>query len=361
MDISLKKVLEKDECHNYENDRYMDERVTSNLGENKYNNNNHKNEGNINLHNNFFKEKEYLKTEINNKLNLECIKEKIRMKLLITKNNQIYYEDDFYNQTLIKNFIFDNPYSNILALGNEEHNKHKQKNSIVGNIPNKEIYTYQMVCYFDMSELEKIKQGLDNIIWEIKIFSSENLLFSKDTSKEDREKYIKESWEINEPGRSDLGKLSRFRFLLINKKQNGEKLSTSEDNFLKQERIKKLALSAENFFNFDKINNLSKKKFNLLEPINNKKPSPIFTNSLTTRNNINNIESNLILNFNNDEHSKYNKIELKPIIVKPDNHRSYYIKNFINYSLKERTVIKGENLPESQSNFYKIKLFFSIR
>jgi len=44
------------------------------------------------------------------------------------------------------------------------------------------------------------------------VISSETVAIVRDTTKEDREKAIKKSWEDQEPGRADKAKKSRIKF-----------------------------------------------------------------------------------------------------------------------------------------------------
>jgi hypothetical protein len=85
------------------------------------------------------------------------------------------------------------------------------------------------------------------------------LCFVKDTSKEDHEKELKESWEINEPGRKEIAKLSRKRFLLENNVKNGLELNEEEKTFLKTQRKRKTTNNNENEENNNINNNKNKK------------------------------------------------------------------------------------------------------
>ena len=69
---------------------------------------------------------------------------------------------------------------------------------------------------------------LKNIGWSIRVFSTDTLGFCQDTSKEDKEKEIIASWEEKEPGRAELAKKSRRRFLLEKKLENGKQLNEEE-------------------------------------------------------------------------------------------------------------------------------------
>lgn len=278
----------------------------------------------------------------------ELFKEKMRMKVKIMKNNEILLEEDFFNSILLKNFIFENPYAAVLTQTQDPkaNNKNQNQNTQI-TLPNKELYTYYIICSFDLSEFDKQKSVLidkNNLNWEIRIFSTESLFFCKDTSKEDREKAVKDSWENSERGRSELAKTSRLRFLGINKKLRGEVLSTEEDKIFNTERVKKVTQSLDNFANFEKINNAAaKRKSNAAVDLKIKSPS----NAAQLKKN-SFVPEPIVVN----EYAKYEKLELRPIKNKPEEHRSYYIRNFINYSTKERTITKGQYVAQSQSIFF---------
>lgn len=288
----------------------------------------------------------------------ESIKEKIRMKVKILKNNETLLEEDFYNSILIKNFIFENPYSEVLMQSQDQKNNKNQNQQI--SLPNRELYTYYIICSFDLSEFDMNKSLIikNNLYWEIRVFSSESLNFSKDTSKEDREKAVKDSWENSERGRSELAKTSRLRFLGISKKNRGEILGQDEEKIINTVRVKKITQSYDNFANFEKMNNAdAKRKSTTINDLKIKSPSNAIQKGKTI------LSPEPVVN----EYAKYEKLELRPIKIRADEHRSFYIRNFINYSTKERTITKGQHVAQSQSIFLKkyylmkiIKLFFLI-
>lgn len=270
------------------------------------------------------------------------------MKIKIIKNNEVLLEEDFFNKILIKNFIFENPYAAILAQSQDSKSNKNQNQQ--ANVPNKELYTYYLICSFDLSELDKNKIMIENnLFWEIRIFSSEVIYFSKDTSKEDREKAVKDSWEQIEKGRSELAKTSRLRFLGINKKMRGETLSPNEELIINTERVRKTAQSYDGFASSVKLQDTQKRK------LSNAAQDPKSKNPNNTQGKNAQIDIPPVVN----EYSKYERLELKPIVIKPEAHRSYYIRNFINYSTRERTVTKGQNVAISQSNF-NFSIFFII-
>lgn len=96
--------------------------------------------------------------------------------------------------------------------------------------------------------------------------------FCRDTSKEDKEKEIISSWEENEPGRAELAKKSRRRFLLEQKQRNGNELSEEEANFLKEIRVRKTFNKTEEEKEDEK--NKGKKKLKRLTRIKRKEKMP---------------------------------------------------------------------------------------
>lgn len=73
----------------------------------------------------------------------------------------------------------------------------------------------------------------------IRVTSSDTLCFVKDTSKEDSEKSLKESWEIMEAGRAEKAKKARKKYQLEVKFRSGNILTDDEDKILKEPRERK--------------------------------------------------------------------------------------------------------------------------
>jgi len=262
------------------------------------------------------------------------------MNLKIIKNNEILLEEYFFNEILIKNFIFESPYSAILSQSSLQDGKNTRNNNPQTSIPNKDNYSYYIICSFDLSELDKNKSLFyKNMFWEIRIFSSEIINLTKDTSKKDKEISIKDKWERNEIGRSELAKTSRLRFLSLNKLMKGEPLDKNEEIAINTERKRRIPQSYETLDTVERLKEVQKRKI-----INTAEDSKIKYNIYSQgKNSL--PEDNLI----KSEYSKYDRLELKSIMIKPELHKSYYIKNFINYSLRERIISKGQHVPEAKS------------
>ena len=77
-------------------------------------------------------------------------------------------------------------------------------------------HDYILEATFDLQEwpeCTKNNSTTENLQWIIKIYSSSDHSIFRDTEKEDREAKIKESWEEAQPGRSELSKKARRKFL----------------------------------------------------------------------------------------------------------------------------------------------------
>ncbi|CAD8130613.1 unnamed protein product [Paramecium sonneborni] len=82
-------------------------------------------------------------------------------------------------------------------------------------LPKDENYVIQ--ASFDLREWPEAKiksEETDNIFWFTTIFASDTIALVRDTTKEDKEKAIKKSWEDKEPVRAVNAKKSRTKYLL---------------------------------------------------------------------------------------------------------------------------------------------------
>ena len=105
-----------------------------------------------------------------------------------------------------------------------------------------DIYKFEII--FDMSEIPpwiKNYKSFDNefIGWVMRVHSSQKVTFFADTIKEDTENFVKDSWESDEPGRKDRAKFARKKFMLFNKKNNGDLMTIEEEEILTSPRKKK--------------------------------------------------------------------------------------------------------------------------
>ena len=63
-------------------------------------------------------------------------------------------------------------------------------------------------------EAQKHFEETESIFWFLTVYGSDTVAIIKDTTKEDKEKAIKKSWEDKEPGRAANAKKSRAKYLI---------------------------------------------------------------------------------------------------------------------------------------------------
>jgi hypothetical protein len=259
------------------------------------------------------------------------ITEKVRMKLELYRSGELLNTWDFYNGITLHHLYLEGvPYIPPVKTGKGDKNEQPKE---VPNIP------YIMICYVDLTEVPfwlKNKSTSSDIGWVIRVFSNETIGFVKDTSKEDMERALKESWEIAEPGRADKAKKSRAKYMIQLKKDKGEELTYEEEQFLNEERERKTFTHIEE--NLEKNNadktgkggkglNVSAKKDNtkggkLLNPI---KPPSVHSTPVGT------------------------KIDFNKPLPKPDEHTSKYLKEFLEYCYQERVCVLDSELEQEKS------------
>lgn len=133
------------------------------------------------------------------------------------------------------------------------------------------LIPYRIECFLDSSEtggnfILDINNGKYFFDWKICVFSTETIGFVKDTTKEDREKALIESWEHKQPGRSEKANMTRNKFL--------EKQKSSFETFIK--------INSKNIRGSSNIPNIG-------NSIRNEKPQLSINSSY-------NIQSNLLQN-----------------------------------------------------------------
>ena len=201
-------------------------------------------------------------------------------------------------------------------------NKKGQKNQ--HQIPETIFHPYLLICYINSPNVLNIK----NLTWRIKIFSSDNLCFVADLSKEENEQTMKNGWEEQEPGRANLAKISRKRYLLEKIKKEGGEIKNDEDiELLKTKRIKKTTKEKEE--EQQNINNNTKNPKKKIGATNTK----VQINSKKEENKKEEIISHAKLNFllnTNKSLPKITEINHK--------HKSLYIKNYLEYAYSKRTL-----------------------
>ncbi|EGR31119.1 hypothetical protein IMG5_117620 [Ichthyophthirius multifiliis] len=126
----------------------------------------------------------------------KIIIEKINIKLELLEDGITVIYSYGLNQALI---------SNIILKPNKNQNK-----------------SYILQATFDLNEwpyAKSLNEKTENIYWFLKVFSSETLVFAKDTDKEEKQKEVIKSWEDKEQGRAEKAKKSRKKYQILLKKK----------------------------------------------------------------------------------------------------------------------------------------------
>ena len=199
-------------------------------------------------------------------------------------------------------------------------NKKGQKNAH----PTQEniFYPYLLICYINSPN----NIDINNLEWKIKIFSSDNLCFIPDSSKEENEQLMKNGWEEQEPGRANLAKISRKRYLLEKIRKEGGELNNEEIEILNNKRIRKTAKEKE-------------EEQSVASNVKGQKKKAGNNNKIQ-------ISSKKEENKKEEETNSNNKLNLKlnmnKIIPKSSdiniNHKSIFIKNYLKYAYNKRTL-----------------------
>ena len=179
-----------------------------------------------------------------------------------------------------------------------------------------QFYPYLLICYIDESfDVNHSLVSLQNkLSWKIRVFSSDNLCFIPDLSKEENEKLLKNDWEEKEPGRAALAKMSRKRYMLEKIRIEGGELNNEDLALLNNQRIRKTNKAKEEIQE-QNLKQLKTKKISRIQMISKK---------LEDKENKKEEVKDLILNFNKK-------------LPRDIHHQSLYIKNYLKYAYKERT------------------------
>ena len=239
---------------------------------------------------------------------------------------------NFYNEIILSNLIL---YGE--SISNEKKGKNEKKDDLKEE--DKNVHIYELICYFDISEIDKeiLENKSNDIGFTIRIFSSNNIGFIKDFSKDQHEKLIKEEWENKDSGRTLRASKSRKKFLLLQKQINNENLNDQEKKELEEKRERRILSKNENNNNIDEKNNIYDKKKNELKRNENNKhiedkkeendksnnySYPLFSHLVEQKSfSMNNIFKRKTLNFTKSQ--------------------SKYITNYVNYSLSNRTIFSN--------------------
>jgi len=104
----------------------------------------------------------------------------------------------------------------IININNNNNSAKKGKDSLqpTEKIDYSKILShYKMICYLDESEIPKSLLDQKEFEWKINVFASETIGFIKDTTKEDAEKALVQSWEVAYPGRADKAQKARVKYV----------------------------------------------------------------------------------------------------------------------------------------------------
>jgi hypothetical protein len=266
------------------------------------------------------------------------ITEKIRMKVELYRNNELLNKWDFYTGLTLHHLYFEGvPYIPPIKGAKGELPKE------VPNVP------YLMICYIDLSEMPnwlKKHNTCSDIGWVIRVFSNETIGFVKDTSKEDMERALKESWEIAEPGRAEKAKKSRAKFLIQQKKDKGEELTFEEEQLLNEERERKTFIQTEE--NIDKaINDKNAANKKLGPNVSAKKTD---TKNAKDSKSVNSTVKQPVIGSLTQPSPNITKVDFNRPLPKADEHTSKYLKEFLEYCYQERVCILDCNLEQERSN-----------
>jgi hypothetical protein len=94
---------------------------------------------------------------------------------------------------------------------------------------------YLLVCKYDLEAWGGAKappSDFEGLNWVLRVFASDTVVLVKDTRKEDKEEALRKSWETTQPGRAELAKVSRARYLAQQKDQSD--LTDAERTLLKE-------------------------------------------------------------------------------------------------------------------------------
>ena len=227
----------------------------------------------------------------------------IRMLFYFMEGENLIFKKDFENKSLIRN----------LVLESKQINQKEKDNSYFNKLI---LETYSIKCVLDIEQcpswLLSPNEYKGDVYWKISVFSTDSLTFVKNTIKEDKEKAVIESWEINEPGRKNKAEKSRKKYFVNIKYKNGEVLSPEEEELLPEKINRKEVIeSSSNML----VTNIPPKKGLL--------PQTSQT-------------------VNSDE-KKQDEINILEKLPKIKNYKSLFMKNFYQYSNQSRVITKNRS------------------
>ena len=284
------------------------------------------------------------------------------MKFSYSNQGDLIRQWKFTNSLSISNFIFigdvlpDLKKKKNNANKNDKNDKNVNDKNINDNEDeeNKKLFPYVLLCYVDVQKLSDLNIPND-FGYTIRVYSSNSIAFIKDKTKEEHEKLLKEKWEENDEGRGKRALKSRKKFLVFAKTLKKEKLNENELKILNEERQRRSANEIDHIIDENEgknINRIKKIKNNTIKQIDNNKDklrSSVITNrnknnpiidedeSLTTNN-------YLARNIMNHLNKRARPLSMENIFKQKRTAsagtKSQYIKKFLDYSNKDRTIYK---------------------
>jgi hypothetical protein len=207
------------------------------------------------------------------------------------------------------------------------------------------IPPFNMLLRLDLTEAPKElhhenEDKENEYFWFIRFFSTENIALMKDTSKEEREAALKESWEVKNIGRAEKAKFSRKKYLLISKKNRGEQLTPEEETLLNEIRNQVYLTQLEKERKSKGGKEDGKKTEN--KDINRDGKSAGSKNS-KDKAKINPLnDPNMVSKSQFLKQSFYNRANRTRLLPKPEHHAAHYLKKFLSYAYRDR-VMHSEN------------------
>ena len=223
----------------------------------------------------------------------------IRMIFYFSEGEKLIFKKDFENKSLIRNLILEP--KPLVQKDNKDPN---YTNNLI-------LEAYSIKCALDTEQcpswLTMANEYKGDVYWKISVFSTDSITFIKNTIKEDKEKAVIESWEINEPGRKKKAEISRKKYFINIKYNNGELLTPEEEELIPEKINRKEIIES----------NSNMLVTNIPPRIASQPGSPT-----------------------NDDKKQNDDIMMK--LPKIKNYRSLFMKNFYMYSKQKRVVTKNK-------------------
>ena len=287
------------------------------------------------------------------------------MKFSYSNQGTLIRQWKFANNLSLANCIFIGDLLPDLKKKKTQSNKN-DKNAIVEE--EKKIFPYVLLCYIDVQKISDLNIPED-LGYIMRVYASNNMSFIKDRTKEEHEKKLKEKWEEQDNGRSKLAIKSRIKFLIFAKNLKKEKLDENETKILSENRQRRTANEIDHIAPPEEESKTNKKKGKKGEEKKgdtNKDKDKGKTlknkNNLVNSDDEENMSGNnaLTKNIINLINKKARPLSMASIFNQKgafnNNSKSNFILNFVNYSIKDRTIYKKvEKQFIKKNNHYKQK------